>query len=485
MKKILIPAVLILFFYNFLVFSAEQGDVYYALYINGKRCGYEIQSRRIEDEKIINTDKMLIELKRLGSSVTMDVQETCIESIDGKPLGFKILRKIASMDMVTEGSIDPDGNMKIRVTNAGSTNELNELYPAGAVMPEGLSRIFKQHGLKEGTGYSVETFSPSSLDAMKVIFHVGPEKPVDLLGRVIDLIEIKGDCFLKEQGQVSFIYYVDKDYNFQKLIMPVAGMSLESIACSREFALSKLEAFEMVESMTVKSPKVISQPGKYKKILYTLKPFKGKSLTIPDTDNQKVRIMNNGSIKIAVEPIKGSLKSEYPYKGSDTEMLKALKSTQYLQTYHPDIIALAQKAVKGKNNALDAAHAIETFVSVYIEDKNFSVGYASALEVSKSRQGDCTEHAVLTAAMCRAAGIPARVVMGIVYYGEHRFIGHAWAEVCIGNKWIGLDAALINQRKSFDATHIAMAVGNGDAGDFFGITSNIGNFTLTDIRTFK
>ncbi len=485
MKKILLTVIFVLFFQNFSIFSADPEYVYYALYINGKRCGYEIQSRRIEDGKIINTDKMLIEFKRLGSPVTMEVSETCIESIDGKPIGFKTVQKIAATDMVTEGSIYPDGNMTVRVTNAGSISVLNKIYPSGAVMPEGLSRILKQHGLKTGTSYSAEAFSPSSMNAMTMTFNVGSETPVDLSGHIADLIEIKGEIVFPDQGEVSFVYYIDKDYNLRKLIMPFVGMSLESIACSKEFALSRLEPLEMIESMTVKIPKDIRHPKKYKKILYTIKPCKENALTFPETDNQKIRQMDDGLIRVTVKPVKGKKKAGYPYKGSDPELLKALKSTQYIQSDHPDIIELAEKAVKGKKKALDAAHAIEAFVNGYIDDKNLGVGYASALEVSRSRQGDCTEHAVLTAALCRAAGIPARVVMGIVYYKNRMFIGHAWTEANIGGKWVGLDAALVNMRKTFDATHIAMATGNGDSGDFFGITGNIGNFIITDIEAYR
>ena len=40
---------------------------------------------------------------------------------------------------------------------------------------------------------------------------------------------------------------------------------------------------------------------------------------------------------------------------------------------------------------------------------------ATAAEVARSREGDCTEHAVLLAALARARGIPARVAMGLVY----------------------------------------------------------------------
>jgi len=71
----------------------------------------------------------------------------------------------------------------------------------------------------------------------------------------------------------------------------------------------------------------------------------------------------------------------------------------------------------GGDRLLEAPR-IEQFVGDHIDEKNLSIGYASALEVAQSKQGDCSEHAVLAAAICRAAGIPARVATGLVYVEE-------------------------------------------------------------------
>lgn len=484
MKKTLFILAVLLFFLSIPVFADEPMAEYYALYLNGSRCGYTVQTRQVDGDKVINTENMLFELERMGTSIKLEITETTIEAVDGRPMGFSSSQKVATMDMSVEGNISPDGKMKIKITNAGSSTELNQDYPKDAVMTEGLLRIFKEHGLEPGTSYSVDLFSPSNMKAIKMSFHVGEKKQIDLLGRVVELIEIKGEYSVPEAGSTSFTYYVDEDYNSQKMIMPLAGMNVEMVACSKSFALSKLEAAELIEAMVVKSPKVIKNLESINEITYTLKKIKADSeLFFPETDNQKVAVMPGNRIRLTVRPVHGSRDIKYPYNGNDPEILKALESTQYLQVNHPEIIALAEKSTKGKKNALDAALAVEAFVSGYIDDKNLSVGYASALEVAKSRQGDCTEHAVLTAALCRAAGIPARVIMGIVYAKDDIFMGHAWTEAYIGDKWIGLDAALKDVRNGYGAAHITLAIGNGDAGDFFGMTSNIGKFTIENIKT--
>jgi hypothetical protein len=485
MKKFLLLVAALLFF-NIIVSGDSEQTNYFALYFNGSRCGYDIQTRKVDGERVISTDHMVLELERMGTPVKIDVEERAIETIDGRPLSFKSTQKISTMTMSVEGDITPDGKMRIRVTNAGNTQELVQDFPKGAVMTEGLSLIFKRHGLKKGTNYTADLFSPSELAARKFSFNVGERKQVDLLGRVLELIEIKGECLLPESGSVMFTYYIDDDFNSQKMITPLAGMNIEVIACSREFALSKLTVTEMVDTMVIRSPAAINNPEKAISITYKLKPIKeDASFRFPETDNQRVLKLPDGSVQVTVKPVNGERAHKFPYTGDDPAILKALQSTQFIQKDHPLIKELCQKSVQGKKNALDAAYAIETFVSGYIEEKNLSVGYASALEVAKSRQGDCTEHAVLTAALARAAGIPARVVMGIVHVEDRLFMGHAWTEAYIGDRWIGLDAALKGVRNGFDAAHIALSIGNGDAGNFFGIMNNLGNFTIEDIKITK
>ena len=94
-----------------------------------------------------------------------------------------------------------------------------------------------------------------------------------------------------------------------------------------------------------------------------------------------------------------------------------------------------------------------------IAAKNFSQAFATAAEVAESLEGDCTEHAVLLAAMARSRGIPARVAMGLVYMEGRQSLGyHMWNEVYVGGRWIGLDATL--GRGGIGGGHLKLATSN-------------------------
>lgn len=73
-------------------------------------------------------------------------------------------------------------------------------------------------------------------------------------------------------------------------------------------------------------------------------------------------------------------------------------------------------------------------------------GFLIASQALARGRGDCTEHAVLFAALARARGIPTRIVQGIVLVrveadGDRiRAFGHAWNEIERSGGWTLLDA---------------------------------------------
>ncbi len=489
MHRIFFLLIILLAITTYPAYTEEPEIGYFALYFNGSRCGYAVESRSIDGDKVINKETIYLELKRMGTPIEMEISETSIETESGGPLGFRLEQKMAMMDMTISGIISPDGTMKIETQNAGNTQTMERIYPEGAIMSEGLSLLIREHGLEPGTSYSADVFSPSALQVLDMTFYVGDKTNVDLLGRVLELTEIKMEYTVSGSGKISSTYFLDEEYNVQKMILPMAGMDIVMVSCTEKFARSNLEAAELVGGMIIKSPVEISNPEKAKEILYTVVPKEPETvLHFPATDIQSVESLDSGNVIVAVRPLEGDSNAMFPYKGRDPEILKSLKSTPYIQSDHPEIIKLAASCVKDMNYALDAALAIEKFVGNHIVKKDLSIGYASALEVARSRQGDCTEHALLTAALCRAAGIPSRVVVGVTYLNNflgtmNCFGGHEWTEVFIGSEWIGLDAAFSEPgKRGFDAGHIALATGNGEPGDFFNLAVILGLFEIEEVK---
>jgi hypothetical protein len=141
----------------------------------------------------------------------------------------------------------------------------------------------------------------------------------------------------------------------------------------------------------------------------------------------------------------------------EARLASYLQPTPFLQTDHPNIQALAAKIVGGETHGYRAAVKIKDWVYREIA-KEPTVSIPNALEVLQTKKGDCNEHTVLFNALARAAGIPAKTVVGVVYL-RGAFYYHAWSEIWLG-QWISLDSVL-NQFPA-DVTHIKFLEGEID-----------------------
>lgn len=137
-----------------------------------------------------------------------------------------------------------------------------------------------------------------------------------------------------------------------------------------------------------------------------------------------------------------------PMTGLPADVTPFLDATSDSQSKDPAIVARSKAIVGSERDGLRAADAIAKWVYRNLEKRDGTRGAASAVEALKDGAGDCTEHAALTVALARAAGIPARNAGGIVLIpGRSAEAGyHAWPELWLGD-WVVLDPALGN----FDA----------------------------------
>ncbi|MDI9402685.1 MAG: transglutaminase domain-containing protein [Limnohabitans sp.] len=120
-------------------------------------------------------------------------------------------------------------------------------------------------------------------------------------------------------------------------------------------------------------------------------------------------------------------------------------------------------------NLSERAERLRVHVFKHLENKNLATAFASASEAARARGGDCTEHAVLLAALLRADGIPSRVVSGLVYVPDFQgkgagFAWHLWTQALVeppfvagggGRAWVDFDATLPPNER-FHPGHIAV-----------------------------
>jgi hypothetical protein len=484
MKKVLF-VVLALFsaFLNYPLSAAvsEETD-YLAILVDGHKIGYAIHTRKAEDSKVTTIDDMNMLIARGPTAMRYASKEVCIESLAGKPVRFEFTQNISEAKQTRKGDIR-DGQVKMTVQNGPATETITHPYPAGSLMAEGLRLLQIKQGLQPGQKYEALIFRPDMEEAIRAQVEVGQKTKVDLLGRIVELSEVKTSMQFGQQV-ITQTSYVDDKFNALKTLSPMMGMTLELIACEKEVALRQDDIVDFLDKLSIACPVALSKSQLAEPITFELAATTDKPLIIPGTDSQTVKEIAPGRLEVTVHPIVPQGPVKYPYKGKDKNIKKALESTEYLQTKDDKIIDLVKYSATTPDDAVKAALQIENFVMGYITKKDFSVGYASAAEVARSRQGDCTEHALLTTAICRAAGIPARVVCGVVYadaIGDKKnvFGAHMWTEAYLADKWYPIDST--RAPNGFSAGHITLARSDGNPTDFFSLVNTLGCFKIDKV----
>ena len=132
--------------------------------------------------------------------------------------------------------------------------------------------------------------------------------------------------------------------------------------------------------------------------------------------------------------------AQLPVKGTPSpDEARFLAPSPLIQFQDPAFDGLLRRmALSPGLSRWEIARRVNTFVFEWITEKDFTVGFASALEVCHHPRGDCTEHGVLAVALLRRLGVPARGVTGWVGLGEVLGL-HFWVEVRLKDRWVPID----------------------------------------------
>lgn len=125
-------------------------------------------------------------------------------------------------------------------------------------------------------------------------------------------------------------------------------------------------------------------------------------------------------------------------------MAEFLEPSHFINCDDPRIKELARRAAGAESDAWARARRLERWVKQTMRPDN-TVPLGPAGDVARQLRGDCRQYALLTAALCRAEGIPARTAVGLLYVEKNRrpMMGfHMWTEVRIDGQWRGLDGTL-------------------------------------------
>ncbi len=229
---------------------------------------------------------------------------------------------------------------------------------------------------------------------------------------------------------------------------------MEYYRTTKEAAIAPDGDFDLLAATMIKTTRRIPNAEQTRDVVYKL-TYSGGDLAeiFPNDHRQTVQPGSSpgaGTIEVRTDsPTSGP-------SGAATASEKDIRPNPLVNSDDAQVIAHAKDAVANRTDPWEKAVAIEEWVFKNLKNKNFGTAFASAREVARNLEGDCSEHGVLVAAMCRASGVPCRVVVGLVYVDQLGGFGpHLWNEVYVNGHWVAIDATF--NQSQVDATHLKIS----------------------------
>jgi hypothetical protein len=131
-----------------------------------------------------------------------------------------------------------------------------------------------------------------------------------------------------------------------------------------------------------------------------------------------------------------------------------LASEPLLQSGDPRVVELAKRIAGGETDPRVVAEKLNRWVYDSLK-KRITIGVPNALQVLRTRSGDCNEHTQLYMALARSLGLPTRSAAGLALV-RGKFYYHAWPEVYLGT-WVAVDPTF--GQFPADAAHLRFIIG--------------------------
>ncbi len=246
--------------------------------------------------------------------------------------------------------------------------------------------------------------------------------------------------FMTESGQIMLTEFKLNGLGFTKRLVPAA------LARTSEDA----KRFDIVLAQFVPASQSLEGGRDAETASYVVSGPASMLKTLHHEPRQLSKAAADGAIALEVKTTK--LRTRAPTRRVHSDYLRP---TRLLDHRAVNVQAFAKEASAGEFDAALIAVKLQRAVGARIRNRSFSAETLPASEILQLRQGDCTEHAVLLAAVLRARRIPSRVVAGLVYLdGKNGFSGHMWTEAMINGQWTALDATFARKRHSDEPTRV-------------------------------
>ncbi len=320
--------------------------------------------------------------------------------------------------------------------------------------------LFKDRHVKDGDQFDFASFEPSVNLVLKSHVEVKGSEEVDVPGtrQKVRLLRVETRPERLEKVQLPvLITWVDRQRETVMSETEVPGLGhIRLVRTTKAVATSpgsvaQLTDIGLSQQVRVKQP--IVKPYDTTAAVYRIQIREDADAgsAFAQDGRQQIKNVQGDTIELHVNARTEAAKENAPG-------VEFTQSSYFITSADKRVRELAVSAVGDAADPWTRALRIERWVHGSMKVAS-DEGMATADHVARTLRGDCKQFAMLTAAMCRAEGIPSRTAVGLIYADVRgqppAFAFHMWTEVWIDGAWRSLDATLGKGR--LGATHLKIA----------------------------
>jgi len=448
-------------------------ELWYDVTLDGVSIGHSRERIGIADDgNIVTAVSTVMLVTRRQDLVRLEISERWTETPAGEPLEYHMTMHTSGRETALDLVIDGEtARLRRAIGEDASVESIH--VPVGLRFPAAMKRLMVSQGGAPGRSYSYLGFDAETENVETFTVTIEGEETLEVLGDQRPLIRYTIECAARPGLPVR--EWRDTSGLLWRYELPTAGMALTRT--TKENALAEKEAFDLLTASAVSSNVLLRAPYRVDDALVELWLDDGADIEpfMIEDARQSIEGRTDRGVLLRVARATPEPDEVMRFPVLSAPMMDSMEGNPLMQTWHPRLLGVAARQAWGTDqNIWRTSKNIEAWVFQEVDKKGFGTGFASATETLDSREGDCSEHAVLMAAMVRSLSIPARLASGLTHY-QGEFLYHMWVEVWTGDEWYALDPTI--GEGSVDAMHIKFGESTAKRG-------NVSDLALGILRVF-
>lgn len=439
--------------------------VWSGVYYRGEKIGFTVSQLTRKDDGFELQEDGRLQMLLLGQDTAAKIRTTARTDANFALRSFDFSLDPGTGAIDVRGTITPPAaagglpraesrgayRLTLAITSSGATRTEVRDLPEAPVISQNLSRLLATGRLVPGSRHTFSILDPATLHNAPAQITVGDRTVVRTGDSIVPAFAVEMDF----QGLRTTSWVTDTG-DVIKEESPLGLMTIresreraQGLAVPRRVREDLLNAAAVVPVMRQR----IDEPRDVRRLVLRL-----DGVDLPDAELDGVGQHFDGRVLDISDA-----RAIHATRTSEN-VAAYLAGEPLIQSDAPEIVAEAQKAIAipggtPPDSPRERAERLTRYVNALI-DKKPTVSIPSALDVLRTKVGDCNEHTALFVAMARALGIPARIAVGLVFM-RGAFYYHAWPEVYLkeggSGLWLPVDPTL--NQFPVDATHVRLARG--------------------------